>query len=115
MRYTAYRASESISFSSSSMSIGSGLAGLVSGWGSISPGRRRLKTEKTWETRDKTIKNNEKISGNIEKEIQERTRSYRNIKGKQRGKRAITKEDEGFNNGGQPSEKNGKIPDLGGT
>ena len=35
------RASESISFSSSSMSIGSGRAGLPSGLGSISPGRSR--------------------------------------------------------------------------
>jgi hypothetical protein len=35
------RASDSISFSSSSMSTGSGRAGLVSGCGSISPGRRR--------------------------------------------------------------------------
>mmetsp|Transcript_14021 Transcript_14021/g.37875 ORF Transcript_14021/g.37875 Transcript_14021/m.37875 type:complete len:206 (+) Transcript_14021:2102-2719(+) len=36
------RASESISFSSSSMSTASGRAGLDSGLGSISPGRRRL-------------------------------------------------------------------------
>ena len=35
------RASESISFSSSSMSTGSGRAGFVSGLGSISPGRSR--------------------------------------------------------------------------
>ena len=36
------RASDNISFSSSSMSIGSGLAGLASGLGSISPGRSLL-------------------------------------------------------------------------
>ena len=35
-------ASDSISFSSSSMSMGSGRAGLASGLGSISPGRSRL-------------------------------------------------------------------------
>mmetsp|Transcript_6460 Transcript_6460/g.17869 ORF Transcript_6460/g.17869 Transcript_6460/m.17869 type:complete len:206 (-) Transcript_6460:2389-3006(-) len=36
------RASDNISFSSSSISTASGLAGLLSGWGSISPGRNLL-------------------------------------------------------------------------
>jgi hypothetical protein len=39
MKYSLILPSESISNSSSSISIGSGLAGLFSGFGSISPGR----------------------------------------------------------------------------